>query len=69
VPSVAAYEQAPNNDRAADWGPRSDYRRDNVLIQPALRIEYALPHDLQLTSLTSYEHYDETMSEDPDGVT
>jgi hypothetical protein len=40
-----------------------------VLIQPALRIEYALPHDLQLTSLTSYEHYDETMSEDPDGVT
>jgi iron complex outermembrane receptor protein len=69
VPGVAAYKQAPNDDRAADWGTRSDYPRDNVLMQPALRIEYALPHDLQLTSLTSYAHYNETSAEDPDGVT
>ena len=69
VPGVAAYKQGPNNDRAADWGPNGDYPRNDVLIQPALRIEYALPYDLQLTSLTSYAHYNETSAEDPDGVT
>jgi outer membrane receptor protein involved in Fe transport len=69
VPGVAAYTQAPGNDRAADWGPRSEYPRDDLLIQPALRVEYALPYGLQLTSLTSYAHYNETNAEDPDGVT
>jgi len=69
VPGVAAYTQAPGNDRAADWGPRSEYPRDDLLIQPALRVEYAVPYGLQLTSLTSYAHYNETNAEDPDGVT
>jgi len=69
VPGVAAYQVAPNKDRAADWGPNSDYPRDNLLLQPSLRVEYALPHDLQLTSLTSYAHYNETSAEDPDGTT
>jgi iron complex outermembrane receptor protein len=69
VPAVASYPPAPNDDRAADWGPNSNDPRDNVLILPALRVDYALPHDLQLTSITSYAHYDETNAEDPDGVT
>jgi len=69
VPGVAAYRQGPNNDRAADWGPGNDYGRDNLLIQATLRIDYSLPLDLQLTSLTSYAHYDETSAEDPDGTT
>ena len=50
---------APANNRVADWDPNGDYHRDNVFYQGNLRIDYTLPHNLLLTSLTSYSHYNE----------
>ena len=35
-----------------------DYSQDNKLVQTGLRVTYALTPDIDITSLTSYSHFD-----------
>ena len=68
IPALGTYPLAPHNDRAADWNPGQNYRRDNGFFQANLRGDYDLPHGLTLTSLTSYSHYTENQPIDIDGT-
>jgi outer membrane receptor protein involved in Fe transport len=67
-PGLLDYPPAPNNDRAADWNPGVDYSQDNKLVQTGLRVTYALTPDIDITSLTSYSHYDLYVPLDNDGT-
>jgi outer membrane receptor protein involved in Fe transport len=67
-PGLLDYPTAPNNDRAADWNPGVSYAQDNKLIQTGLRLSYALTPNMDITSVTSYSHYDLYVPLDNDGT-
>jgi len=69
VPGLLTYPLAPNKARAADFNPAPSYARDNAFIQAVGRIDYTLPNDITLTSLTAYSHYREDQLQDIDGTT
>jgi len=58
---------APANDQAADWNAGLP-RRDNSMYQIALRGDVALPHDLTLSSISSYIQYNRDEAIDWAGV-
>ena len=68
TPLLLTYPTAPQNDRAADWNPGSDFPRKNSFYQGVLRADYEVSGQLTLTSLTSYsrEHVNSYLS---DGTT
>jgi outer membrane receptor protein involved in Fe transport len=68
IPALLAYPLAPHTDTAADFNPGDDYHRNNVFGQANLRIDYSLPNDLTLTSITSYSGYTERQLQDLDGT-
>jgi iron complex outermembrane receptor protein len=45
------------NDRAADWNTGTEPMLDETFYQTALRGEYSFSPDVELTSITSYENY------------
>lgn len=67
-PELYAYPVAPHDDRAADWTPAVDPRRNHRFLQAALRSEVDLTDDLKVTSITAYSDYRHRQSIDPDGV-
>ena len=69
IPGLLTYPLAPHDDRAADFNPGDDYHRHNGFVQGNLRIDYELPYDLTLTSITSYSRYTERQLQDIDGAT
>ena len=69
IPGLLTYPLAPRDDRAADFNPGDDYHRHNGFVQANLRIDYNLPYDLTLTSITSYSRYTERQLQDIDGTT
>ena len=56
---IATFPDAPDNDRAAGFAPGENLALDNKFYQFALRGDYSVNESIQLTSLTSYVHYDE----------
>lgn len=56
------------NSRAADWTPGRDYSKSDQFIQVALRNEYQISDDIQLTSLTSYGRMKTSYAQDFDGT-
>jgi outer membrane receptor protein involved in Fe transport len=68
IPALLAYPLAPHNDTAADFNPGDDYHRHNGFVQANLRIDYSLPDNLTLTSITSYSRYTERQLQDLDGT-
>lgn len=68
VPSILTYPVAPEKARAADWSGGQALKRDNVMLEGALRLEYFASDVLKLTSLTSYADYDEQSLADYDGL-
>lgn len=68
VPIVANYPVAPEDNRAADWGPIDDLRRDNEYYQASLRGDYEISDSLTLTSLTSYSEMEVDQKMDQDGT-
>jgi outer membrane receptor protein involved in Fe transport len=69
VPELANYPLAPHNDRAADFDPGRNYRKDNNFLQGNARLDYQLGDTTTLTSLTSYSLYHENQLDDLDGTT
>jgi iron complex outermembrane recepter protein len=67
-PELYAYPVAPHGNRAADWTPAVDPRRNHRFLQAALRSEVDLTDDLKVTSITAYSDYRHRQSIDPDGV-
>jgi outer membrane receptor protein involved in Fe transport len=68
VPLLGTYPLAPQNDRAADWDPGTDYRKDNKFYQLSGRIDYSLTDQLTLTSLTAWSHMSLNQNNDVDGT-
>ena len=68
VPGLLTYPLAPRDATAADFNPGQDYHRHNGFVQSNLRIDYSLPGDLTLTSITSYSRYTERQLQDIDGT-
>jgi iron complex outermembrane receptor protein len=69
LPQEVIYPLSPaNNDRVADWST-GDFkpRGDRNLVQVAMRADFDLPHDLTLTSQTSYDYFKQNMTVDSDG--
>ncbi len=69
---------APHDNRAADWNNCVNdspldthcvgYAKNNQFLKGVLRIDYDLPDDLTLTSLTSYQHFTYFNPFDGDGT-
>jgi iron complex outermembrane receptor protein len=68
VPLLGTYPLAPHNDRAADWDPGTDYRKDSKFYQLSGRIDYSLTDQVTLTSLTAYSHMSIDQNNDVDGT-
>lgn len=56
---IASFPAAPNNDRATAFAPDEDLQLDNKFYQIALRGDFNPSDAVNLTSITSYVHYDE----------
>jgi iron complex outermembrane receptor protein len=63
-----SYPIAPHNNRAANWTPGQDPKRDDWYYQASLRGDLDLNDDITLTSITSWSKYDIDADIDPDGV-
>lgn len=57
LPQVAAFPNAPQDPRAAEWAPDRDPRFNTTLFQPSLRIDYDITPTITLTSVTAYSDY------------
>jgi iron complex outermembrane receptor protein len=67
-PGLLSYPSAPQNDRAADWDGGVSYAQNNKLVQTGMRLQYSITPDIDVTSLTSYSHYDLYVPLDNDGT-
>ncbi len=77
--ALTSYAHAPANDRAADWnqcisnsGTSNScvgYAKNNGLYMGSARIDYDLGGDMTLTSLTSYQKFQQFYPFDGDGTT
>jgi outer membrane receptor protein involved in Fe transport len=68
IPGLLSYPLAPRDATAADFDPGRDYHRHNGFTQANLRIDYSLPWNLTLTSITSYSRFTERQLQDIDGT-
>jgi outer membrane receptor protein involved in Fe transport len=68
VPLVSTYPLARRNDRSADWDVTPAPRNDENFYKGALRLEYTQWEALNLTSLTSFQHYTQNNYIDNDGL-
>ncbi|MET0661124.1 MAG: TonB-dependent receptor [Steroidobacteraceae bacterium] len=68
LPAIHSIPAAPDNDRAADWGPDNNYRRDNDMHQAVLRADWDVAEDLTLTSLSNYAKVNIDSTYDWDGT-
>ena len=67
-PAFAAYPLAPNNARAADWDPGTNYHHRDSFYQATGRLDYQMSDDLRITSISSYEDYKRYSPNDFDGT-
>ena len=68
VPLLVNYPVAPENARAADWNPNTDYRSHNHFGQINLRADYRARDDVTITSITSYSRFAVDQLVDADGT-
>jgi len=67
-PRIAAYPPSPLNDRAADWTPGENLTLDDTYSLLSVRADYALTDHAKLTSITAYQHYEDTDGRDGDAI-
>jgi len=67
-PRVANAVIANPNAREADWDPDQDFSRDNEFLQVSLRGDYDLSDNITLTSISSYQTFDQFAFQDADGT-
>ena len=68
-PQLVAYQPAPADDRAADFGRTNPLRHNDTMVQASLRIDYDVAPAVTVTALSSYAHYKEAYGQDADGTT
>ncbi len=69
TPGEVAAPFSRQNPRAADWSTGQFTPRTNRKFwQPALRMDLDLTNAITLTSLTSYDHFTQTQTQDYDGL-
>ncbi|WP_082602184.1 TonB-dependent receptor [Phenylobacterium sp. Root700] len=68
LPQLLAYPLSPETPRAADWTPNRSLARKNKFFQTNLRLDYTLPNEMTLTSLTSYNRFTIRQPMDVDGT-
>lgn len=66
-PRLVAYPIVLNS-RAADWTPGRDYSKSDHLVQIALRNEFDVADDVQITSISSYSRFKTSYAQDFDGT-
>jgi iron complex outermembrane receptor protein len=81
TPGLANFPAAPHNAQAADWqtcintnganngSGCTSPRNNNTFFSGALRLDYDLPGDMTLTSLTAHERFDRYSAIPGDGTT
>jgi iron complex outermembrane recepter protein len=67
-PIITNYPISPENDRAAGWNFNENFERDNSFYQGSLRADYDLGGDVELTSISSYQHFHRDQPQDQDGT-
>lgn len=68
IPLIINYPLAPRQNRAADFNPERDYRRDNDQTQVSLRGDFDITDTMTITSITSYLDFTQYRNVDPDGT-
>ena len=69
-PELRAYPFAPDDARAADWGPNARApHADNRFVQPTLNLTWNVADGIAITSLTSYADYKQESGVETDGTT
>ncbi len=66
-PELAASPLAAPNDRSTDWDADTVFKRDDKFYQTAVRINYKLNDELNLTSISSYADLSVDSVGNPDG--
>ncbi len=66
--AIANNTLTPHNSRAADWLVGTHPKNDENYGQMALRAEYTISDDIQLTYLGSYEAYSQNDLSEPGGI-
>ncbi|MCK9505994.1 MAG: TonB-dependent receptor [Porticoccaceae bacterium] len=59
VPELVNAPLAPRGARAADWFPGLPHENDQTFYQAALRVDYSVSDSLTLTSVSSYQDYEQ----------
>jgi outer membrane receptor protein involved in Fe transport len=57
LPKFQVLPSAPRDNRVTDWDPEKNFKLDTRFYQPSLRIDYDLPRDLTITSISAYSDY------------
>jgi iron complex outermembrane receptor protein len=68
VPLLGTYPLAPRDNRAADWDPATDYRRNTRFYQGVLRGDYDITDGITATSLTAWSRIRLDQNNDVDGT-
>jgi outer membrane receptor protein involved in Fe transport len=68
TPSQVNEPFAPPKDTAANWSPLVHIHANNRFWQAALRADYSLAKDITLTTLSSFDHYQQSQADDQDGM-
>ncbi|KKC26639.1 TonB-dependent receptor [Sphingomonas sp. SRS2] len=65
---IGTFPAAPSNNRAAAWDPGRDFGMDKSFYQFGARADVEIADNFDLTSLTSYSHYRQSVATDFDGT-
>lgn len=64
----AGFTPVTGDNRAADWTPGRDLTRDAEQFQAALRVDYDINDNLQISSISNYVDYSDEKGVDSDGT-
>lgn len=67
-PELGNYPLPPANNRAADWDPSYDNRRNDNFFQASMRSDYELSSNVTVTSITAYGELKLQANYDGDGT-
>jgi iron complex outermembrane receptor protein len=67
VPAARLQQIAPQTPGAADWNPETPQTINENFYQAAAHVEYKVSNAFVITSLSSYEHFDQNDFRDTDG--
>jgi outer membrane receptor protein involved in Fe transport len=69
APAIVAFPYPTQNAQEADWPTDIPMTRHDTFFQNSVRVDYTLPSEIVLTSITAYEHYSTNAWDSSDGTT